>query len=260
VRPTPFSELNELLAELVTSARSVLGANFVGAYITGSFALGAGDMQSDCDFLIVTGERVTHEQERALRALHGEIPTRSAHWTRNLEGSYAPRFDLETLNTLGREWLYIDRGHREMAWSTHCNREEHRWTLRERGIALAGPAPSKFVAAVPPDALRARMPEYIEEFLPELLSWTTFDIAWAQHYAVTSLCRMLYTLQTGEIASKPAALEWGLATLDPEWRELIEQVADDRSVPWNDPPRPRSVERTLAFVEYATALVNRQKL
>jgi hypothetical protein len=259
VRPTPFPELNELLAELVASARSVLGADFVGAYVTGSFAFGAGDMQSDCDFLIVTGEQVTPGRERALRAFHDEIPTRSAHWARNLEGSYAPRVELQTLATLGREWLYINRGHREMEWSTHCNREEHRWTLRERGIVLAGPAPSTFVAAMPPSALRARMPEYIDDFLPDLLSWTTFDIAWAQHYAVTSLCRMLYTLQTGEIASKPAALEWGSATLDPEWRELIQQVVHDRPVPWNDPPRPGGVERTLAFVEYARALADRQQ-
>jgi hypothetical protein len=29
-------------------------------------------------------------------------------------------------------------------------------------------------------------------------------------------------------------------------------VLEDRFVPWNDPPRPGSVERSLAFIEYAT--------
>src|SRR5215208_2470942 len=52
--PTPFAELNELLGELVARVAAILGDNFVGAYLTGSFALGAADLHSDCDFLVVT--------------------------------------------------------------------------------------------------------------------------------------------------------------------------------------------------------------
>ena len=73
---TPFPELNELLGELVGRVESILGDSFVGAYLVGSFALGAGDLSSDCDFLMVTAEQVTEQQERALRELHDEIPTR----------------------------------------------------------------------------------------------------------------------------------------------------------------------------------------
>ena len=53
--PTVFPELNELLLELVAQAGSILEDDFVGAYLTGSFALGAGDVHSDCDFLVVLG-------------------------------------------------------------------------------------------------------------------------------------------------------------------------------------------------------------
>ena len=253
---TPFPELDELLEDLVASAQSNLGDTFVGAYVTGSFALGAGDAHSDCDFQIVIREPLSLEQERALRAFHDEIPTRPGYWARNIEGSYALLADLATIDALTREWLFVDRGHREMEWSTHCNREEHRWTLRERGMVLAGPEPRTFVSEVPARLLRARMVEYIDSYIPEFLEWTSFDIVWAQCYAVSSLCRMLYTLRTGEITSKPAALEWAKDGLDPEWRGLIEQVIEDRPLPWNDPPRPGSVERTLAFAEYAKALAN----
>ena len=256
---TPFPELDELLADLVASARSILGDDFVGAYVTGSFALGAGDAHSDCDFQIVIREPLTPQQEHLLCVLHDEIPTRPGYWARNLEGSYALQSDLESLDALNREWLFVDRGHRDMEWSTHCNREEHRWTLRERGLTLVGPEPRTFVSAVPPDLLRARMREYIEPFIPELLEWTTFDIVWAQCYAVSSLCRMLYTLHTGEITSKPAALEWAKDALDPEWRGLIAQVIEDRPLPWNDPPRPGAVDQTLAFAEYAKALAHRER-
>jgi predicted nucleotidyltransferase len=251
--PTDFPELNELLEQLVARVEAILGDDFVGAYLTGSFALGAGDLTSDCDFLVVTEDGVTAKQERELRELHDEIPTRSGYWAHNLEGSYAPRAELETLAALGKDWLYVDRGWREMHWSTHCNTEDVRWTLRERGITLAGPDPRELVAEVPVDALRSRMPAQIESFLPDLLSWTSFDIAWSQRYAVTTLCRMLYTLDTGAVTSKPASLEWAKQALSSPWHDLIQQVLDDRAIGWDpgDPPRPGSVEATIAFADYA---------
>src|SRR5438093_4343904 len=173
--PTAFAELNELLAELVARDKSILGENFVGAYVTGSFALGAGDLHSDCDFLVVTQERVTAEQEQALRELHDELPTRSQHWAKHLEGSYAPRAQLETLSTLDERWLYVDHGWREMQWSTHCNTEVVRWTLRERGVTLSGPDPRELVREVPADALRCKMRCQIESCLPDLSSVTDLD-------------------------------------------------------------------------------------
>jgi hypothetical protein len=255
-RPTAFPELNALLHELVARVQSILGASFVGAYLTGSFALGAGDLYSDCDFLFVTEERITAEQERALRELHGEIPTRSQPWARDVEGSYAPRSDLATLATLGKEWLYVDRGRREMEWSSHCNKADVRWTLRERGVTLDGPAPRELVADVPADVLRSTMRPLIESFLPDLFSWIGLDIAWAQRYAVASLCRMLFTLETGEVTSKPAALEWAKQALDPAWHDLFQYTEDDRSRGWdpNDRPRAGSAEATIAFAEYAKSI------
>lgn len=87
-QPTEFAELNELLTDLTGRTRQILGSNFVGAYLQGSFAVGDADMDSDCDFLIPVKGPITSEQEAALRALHDEIPTRPGHWTKHLEGSY----------------------------------------------------------------------------------------------------------------------------------------------------------------------------
>ena len=95
----------------------------------------------------------------------------------------------------------------------------------------------------------------IARFLSDLRSWTNFDeVAWSQRYAVATLCRMLYT-DTGEIASKQKALEWAKSALPKRWHDLIQQTIDDRPLPWNDPPRPGSVEATIAFAEYAKKVV-----
>jgi hypothetical protein len=57
--PTPFSELNDLLGELTERAAGILGDNFVGAYLQGSFAVGDADLHSDCDFLIPVRSPIT---------------------------------------------------------------------------------------------------------------------------------------------------------------------------------------------------------
>ena len=194
------------------------------------------------------------EQERDLRALHDELPTRPGHWMRQLEGSYGPRADLATLDALNEEWLYVDRGWREMQWSTHCNREEHRWTLRERGVTLAGPEPRTFVAEVPGDLLRECMRSQIPGYLEGQAAWTTLDLAWSQRYAVASLARMLYTLETGEIASKPAALAWAQEALGEQWRPLLQRAHDERAHGWNPSDRtpPELVAETVAFADAVT--------
>jgi aminoglycoside adenylyltransferase-like protein len=61
---------------------------------------------------------------------------------------------------------------------------------------------------------------------------------------------MLYTLEHGEVISKQHALDWATQSMPAEWRGLIDQVRADRFVQWNDPPRPGSVERSLALIEY----------
>jgi Domain of unknown function (DUF4111) len=250
--PTAFPELNHLLGELTERAADLLGDNFVGAYLQGSFAVGDADIHSDCDFLIPVHGPIIREQEAGLRALHDEIPTRPGHWPRHLEGSYPDKDELRTLNGLGRSWLYIDHGWREMQWSTHCNTEVVRWSLRECGVTLTGPEPKTLVDPVPPEVLRARMREDARTFLPDLCSWISLDIAWAQRYAVTTLCRILHTFDEGRVTSKKAALLWASGQVDPEWSDLIQQALDGRSLGWDPhaPPRPGSVEKTLAFVEY----------
>ena len=229
-----------------------MGDDLVGIYLTGSFALGGGDAASDCDFLVVVKDALTGDEERELRQLHEEIPGWAGYWASNLEGSYAPRGDLETLDALGSRWLFVNRGHRELEWSAHCNAEEVRWVLVNRPLVLAGPDPRAFCCEVPAAALRAAMRPQIANLVEDVRSWAPFDIIWTQRYLVETAARMLYTLERGKVISKPGALDWAAETL-PEWRELTAQVRQDRLVQWNAPPPPGSMERALAFVGYVRA-------
>ncbi len=248
---TQFPELNTLLVELAERTRMILGGNFVGAYLQGSFAVGDADMASDCDFLIPVRGRITPEQEAALRSLHREFPERPEHWAKHLEGSYPDKDELRTLTGLGKEWLYIDHGWSEMQWSTHCNTEVVRWSLRECGGTIIGPEPRTLVDEVSADVLRAKMREEVRDLIPHLNHWTSLSIAWSQRYAVTTLCRILQTFESGRITSKRAALLWGRESLDLEWAPLIQRALDGRAAFWNEPARPEDIEKTTAFAEYA---------
>ena len=263
-RPTEFPDLNGVLEELTVRAAEALGANFIGAYLVGSFALGDADEYSDVDFLIPTKDTITSTQEARLRAMHAGFPERDVGWARHLEGSYPPREELRTLTALGKAWLYVDNGATEMERSTHCNKAHVRWALRERGIVLAGPDPRTLVDPVTARDLRMGALEdaaIYHEWLQE--SPDDLEDAWAQPYVVVTFCRILNTLDSGHITSKREALLWGLANLDPEWADLIQLALDDRPDPWERvgrPARPGAVEQTRRFVEYATALASSYRL
>ena len=251
---TPYADLDALLNELVDAWQQILGENLAGAYIQGSFALGAGDQYSDCDWIVALHDHPTAPQEAALRSIHDEIPTRDGHWPHDIEGSYAPVRELASIDSMGRKWLFNDHGRRTLEWDDHCNRAYARWILREHGIVLTGPEPRSFMAPVPEAMLRDEAATAIRTLIGDLGTWLDIDdLAWGQRYAVTMACRILYTLDTARIASKSGAIEWAQRTLDARWRPLLGQVRDDRERGWDpgERPRPGSADEARAFAAYA---------
>ena len=264
-RPTPYPELDAVLRELVESAQAILGDGFCGAYLQGSFALGDADEESDVDFLIVTHEEVTKAQADALRAMHRRIYALETPWAQHLEGSYPPAEQLRCVDPSRSPWLYLDHGATELVRDNHCNTAVVRWTLREHGVVLEGPDPKSLVEPVSASELRDDVRTALHEeaewarephprFGPGAMSKRQ------QTYLVLSGCRILHTLETGRVTSKPAAGSWALRALDPEWQSLIRRALDDRPDQMGQVRRRAdadAVERTLAFVDYAVTEATR---
>jgi hypothetical protein len=259
-RWTPFPDLDAILDDLCVAVHEILGDAFIGMYLQGSFALGAGDKQSDADFLVVVEEAPSGAAEVGLRQLHEEIPTRPGLWNMNLEGSYADASSLRSPSGLGVPWLFNNRGHRTLAWDTHCNSLPTRWILRNHGIALAGTPIDSLVDEVPEASLKDAARADLSGTLDEIETWADMNNAWTQKYIVQTYSRLLYTATTGLVASKPQALSWAMETLDPEWRLLLVQVAEDRRLPWQpvDPPRPGSMERAKEYAQHVQQLIARR--
>ena len=104
-QPTPYADLNVVLREFVTQVRNVLGDNFIGAYLQGSFAVGDFDIYSDVDFLILIKEDVSGDQLPPLQVLHADIFKLECPWAQHLEGSYIPKAALVRLPPPPRKFL-----------------------------------------------------------------------------------------------------------------------------------------------------------
>ena len=253
--PTPFAELNDLLAELVERQQAILGDTFVGCYLQGSFALGDADEHSDCDFLTGVDHHVGGASLAGLRVLHDELPRRDRHWCRHLEGSYPVAAELRTL-VPGVTWPFVDHGSREVVMDEHCNTWWARWTLREHGITLAGPPPHTLVDPVPGEAIREAARATLPTLVEDVHAWMPPDIAWGQRYVVTSACRALYTASTGEVASKRQAVLWARGRVGEGWTPLLDQVLRDRDRGYDpeDAPPPGALQAAHAFAAYAAEL------
>jgi hypothetical protein len=245
---TAFPELDALLADLAAGARDALGDGFVGAYLQGSFALGSADEHSDVDFVVATE---LEPDEEPLQRLHADLYARDVPWAQHLEGSYVPRAALRRPGGEPRAFLFLDNGARTLVRDPHCDTAVMRWTVRERGIVLAGPQPAELVDSVDPEELRAEARAKLHEYA----DWAaTLDdmTRWQQPYLVLTACRLRWTLEHATVASKPEAARWALAALDARWAPLIRAAAADRPDPWLRVHRPAPADaaaETRAFLE-----------
>jgi hypothetical protein len=250
--------LNAVLDEFVSGTKTALRANFCGAYLTGSFALGAADEHSDVDFLVVTHQLVDERQLTALNSLHGRLYRLDTPWAQHLEGSYVPEESLRHVDCSRTPFPFLDNGATELEWDDHCNTALVRWTMREKGVVLVGPHPTTLVAPVAPDDLRREAAAGIAEcagWAPEPTK-TGGMSRWKQPYLVLTFCRMLNTLETATVLSKADAATWAMRELGPEWTSLIRAAVDDRPDPWARVHQPADDARaalTLAFAQYAVA-------
>jgi hypothetical protein len=256
--PTSDPELNAVLHELVTSIQAILGQNFISAYLQGSFGLGDWDVHSDVDFLIAIEHEVFEVDLPALQAMHARIFNLESGWAKHLEGSYFPREILKSNDPTKTPLLYLDNTFDKLIRSDHDNSLVVRWVVRESGITLAGPDAGELIDPVPADDLRQEVWVTMQDWAKDIFSgrWE-MNNRWAQPFAVLSYCRMLHTLQTGRIHSKPAGAQWAKSALEDCWSGLIQRAWEERpnpSLKVRQTADPDEVKATLAFIQYALEL------
>jgi len=249
-RLTPYDTIDALLQDLLARVQAVLGDQFVGMYLHGSLA--AGDFEpgrSDIDFVVATTSELSAELVAALRAMHARLTASGGPWASRLEGSYIPRAALRRYDPAhaSHPALRVDGSfdvdHHDSDWVLQ------RYVLREYGITLAGPPPQALVDPVGPDEMRQAARGILREWwLPQLSDTSRLQSGEYQAYAVLTMCRALYTLQHGAVASKPVAARRAQEELGPPWAALIaEALAWRHGMPFDHLPEALGLIRhTLA--------------
>jgi hypothetical protein len=225
LNPTPYPDINAVLRRLLADVQAALGDHLAGLYLHGSLASGDFDPErSDIDFVVVAAEALPEAVFPALAAMHARLIASGLAWATKLEGTYFPQQALrryvpsDTLYpSLNEARFYM--GTHGSDWVIQCH------ILREYGIVLAGPSPRDLIDPVAPDDLRHAMRSLLREWwAPMLDDMARLRSPEYQAYAVLTMCRALYTLDTGAVASKPMAARWAQAALGAHRAMLIERA------------------------------------
>jgi Domain of unknown function (DUF4111) len=256
--PTPHPDVNLEVADLLTSICAILGGQFAGMYLVGSLALG--DFQpreSDLDLIIVTASALADEIIAALRELHQRFDHSAAVWAARVDAIYIPQGVVREASPTTARYLVLHwpeplvLGNVESEWGSEWPIWRH--TLREHGVVVSGPSPRALLDPVHPDDLRRASARKVEE-------WRALahgDPKWVaglherrtHTYVVMTLCRLLYTLDTGSVASKPVAARWAARGRATRWSKLIGRATTEPRTTAADVPED-AVHDALALLEY----------
>jgi len=244
---------NALLRELLTRVRELLGEPFVGMYLDGSLTSGDFDQDSDIDFVVVTRDEISEEVFLALQSMHDRLATADTVWAIQLEGSYLSQRALRRYDPAFTRYPNLERGAGEqLKWAEHPQTwNVHRAVLIERGIVISGPAPRSLIDPVSPTQLRQAMQPALNGWAANFLQDPApLKSRGYQSYTVLTLCRILFTLENGAIASKPAAAQWAQANLSAHWMPLIERAWEGRHHPDGE-AWPEDIIVTLELIRFA---------
>jgi predicted nucleotidyltransferase len=248
-------EVTAVVRELVEGAQRVLGDQLVGAYVTGSLTTGEFDEASDIDVVIVTTEELDDARFDALELMHEEISRKGSRWANQLEVSYFPRADLRRYDPGRSLHPRLDRGKGERLKMMHHDSDwvAQRHMLREKGLTLIGPDPKKLIDPVSPDELREAMrPLLLDWMRPLLDERVPFAGRGHQAYIVLTVCRILYTMEHGEVVSKREAAKWAQENMHDRWQPLIERAWRGRQSPSGP---MEDANETIAFIRQIVELM-----
>jgi Domain of unknown function (DUF4111) len=241
------------VARLLDGAVRALGDELVGLYLTGSLGLGDFDpASSDVDVLVATAGPLPGPVVGRLRRLHAALRAEGG-WAARLEVVYLPlaalrRFDPADAGRypIGPSDRRFALGRQGPTWVLD------RWVAREHGLVVVGPDPRELIDPIGPEELRAA----VRASLAGTWALEGTDVAWLrprnyQAFAVLSMCRNLYALEHGRLASKPAAAAWARGRLGSPWAGQVE-----RALGWRSDERvdDAHLPETLAFVAHALGL------
>lgn len=218
---TPYQDINEFLNLFLSNIQVILGDRFISLYLGGSLALGDfNPLWSDIDFIAVTRDELPPDTIGILEKMHHQLWATGSKWAKKLDGSYVPAPILRNWTSDDPPCPFIEEDRFCITHQGSAVIQRH--IIRQSGVVVAGSDPANLINPVDSNELRHALRKNLEKWWRPLLD----DPAWVrqsqkQPFAILTMCRTLYTLEYGVVASKPRAARWGQQALGEQWTDLI---------------------------------------
>lgn len=252
--PPPLPPSLAPLVAAYLAGLAPLGERVVGVYLCGSLALAAFEASiSDVDAVVLTQGTWTSPERDELGRFHAAL-NRAVPLARRLDVVYVSRRDLGRGNDtlapypVAREGRFRGAGYGDLNAVTW-------WLLKHRSIPLLGPSGAALPFEVAWEEVRAAMRHNLDGYWAGKAARPHLFLSdyWVG-FAVATLCRILTTLEDGELVAKTAALARWRTRLPDRWRSLIDEawrIRHDPRAPSRYRTRGGRMRATLAFVAYA---------
>ena len=212
----------ELLKALAGRYLELLGENFVGLYVHGSYAMGGFNPEkSDLDYIIVCDREPDAATKRCI--LDATVAYMQLAPAKGLEMHlmlredclayrHPPRFLAHYSPAHTRAYLADPVGYVARMQGRDMDLAAHLTVMYARGRRVCGPEVRAVFGPVPREA-------YLASILEDA-GWSEADAM----YHVLNRCRTLAYVSDGQVRSKKEGALWALENLDPRWHALIRET------------------------------------
>jgi len=219
-------EVQGIIEQLEVLVKDLFSDKLRGIYIHGSIATGHFNVDSsDIDFFVLLENRPSDADFMEIQRIHKKITERDPYWGVRLEGSYIGLEMLKSKEPPEIKRPYVNGGTAQ--WAIYGQE----WifeksVLRELGITIVGESLSDLIQLVTKEEIRcASRRALMEWWLQVLEEETKLDEEYLV-YGVLSMCRVIYSIQTGETKSKKECALWLMEKSDEERKRLIQAALE----------------------------------
>ena len=241
------------LIDAYLQALEPLCAHFYGIYIYGSIALGGFEqLESDIDILVLTHGEWATPQLVQLKALHTQL-LRTHQLGKRLEVLYIPLRDLGKCDREIAPYPTFQFGKFSRARYAELSRVTW-WTVKNKGVGLLGPESSALPFEVTWQDVLETMRDNLDGFwaIPTKRPYLFLLDGWIV-ITIATLCRILTTIEEGEIVTNSVALKRWRERLPARWGPLIDEawrIRHHLGTPSLYRSRLKRMREVLAFIEY----------
>lgn len=215
------ANIENFLDIYIDELSKILPTALKGVYLYGSIALGDyNEFHSDIDFIVVLNTPLTSGELNELDLLHDKL-LKKYEEAKKFDGIFIQQSDVGKMNSdltpypYSHDGIFYHSGHWDINNVTW-------WILKKYGIVLMGSKIEDLSIEVSVKDLRATMDYNLNSYWKEKSDGRfreDEEITWA----VMTLCRIKYTLETDEVISKGEATKYGLENISVEWNVLLKE-------------------------------------